>query len=151
MQDFMTDTTRSRMYLTAAMLLVVAEILLLAFGNAGLPISGLVLFAMFYGFAFAVNSDVRMLPIDGGDGCVEPTPDTIASNEYPISRDLWIYVNADKLADNPATVAYVDFYVSDILSTAVSDAKYVPLTADSQAETADGWKMIFDSLVKVLS
>ena len=92
------------------------------------------------GFAFAVNaSGVKLLEVDGGDGCVEPTPATIASNEYPISRDLWIYVNADKAAANDAIVAYVDFYVSEALSTAVSDVGYVPLTDAARAETAGRW------------
>lgn len=93
------------------------------------------------GFAFAVNaSDVRLIPINGGDGnCVEPTPDSIASNEYPISRDLWIYVNADKAAANPAVTAYIDFYVTQGLAQAVSEVGYVPLTDAAQAETQDRW------------
>ena len=93
------------------------------------------------GFAFAVNaSGVKLLDIDGGDGCVSPTADTIASNDYPISRDLWIYVDADKAAANPAIVAYVDFYVSDALSQAVSEVGYVPLTDTAQAGTAERWQ-----------
>ena len=92
------------------------------------------------GFAFTVNaSGVKLLEVDGGDGCVGATPDTIASNDYPVSRDLWIYVNADKAAANDAVVAYVDFYVSEALSTAVSEVGYVPLTDASHAETADRW------------
>lgn len=93
------------------------------------------------GFAFAVNaSDVRLIPIDGGDGnCVEPTPDSIASNEYPISRDLWIYVNADAAAANPAVTAYIDFYVTQGLAQAVAEVGYVPLTDAAQAETQDRW------------
>jgi len=92
------------------------------------------------GFAFAVNaSGVKLLEVDGGDGCVAPTPDTIASNEYPISRDLWIYVNADSAAANPALVAYVDFYVSEALTQAVSEVGYVPLTDAAHADTADRW------------
>ncbi len=92
------------------------------------------------GFAFAVEaSGVKLIEVDNGDGCVAPTGDTIASNEYPISRDLWIYVNADAAADNPALVAYVDFYVSEILSQAVSEVGYVPLTDTAHAETADRW------------
>ncbi len=92
------------------------------------------------GFAFAVNAaGVKLLDVDGGDGCVTPTPETIASNEYPISRDLWIYVNADKAANNPAVVAYVDFYVSEALDQAVSEVGYVPLTQQAHAETAQRW------------
>jgi len=92
------------------------------------------------GFAFAINATgVKLLEIDGGNGCVTPTPDTIASNEYPISRDLWIYVNADKAAANDAIVAYLDFYVSEALSAAVNDVGYVPLTEAAHAETAERW------------
>ena len=92
------------------------------------------------GFAFVLNAEgVKLLEVDGGDGCVSATPDNIASNEYPISRDLWIYVNAGKAATNDAVVAYVDFYVSEALSTAVDDVGYVPLTDASHAETADRW------------
>ena len=92
------------------------------------------------GFAFVINAaGVKLLDVDGGDGCVRPTADTIASNEYPISRDLWIYVNADAAAANPALVAYVDFYVSDALSQAVSEVGYVPLTDTAQAATAERW------------
>ena len=92
------------------------------------------------GFAFAINATgVKLLKVDGGNGCVSPTAETIASNEYPISRDLWIYVNADKAAANDAIVAYVDFYVSEALSAAVTDVGYVPLTEAAHAETAERW------------
>ena len=92
------------------------------------------------GFAFAINATgAKLLEVDGGNGCVSPTGETIASNEYPISRDLWIYVNADKAAANDAIVAYLDFYVSEALSTAVSDVGYVPLTEAARAETAERW------------
>jgi len=94
------------------------------------------------GFAFAGSaSGVRLIPIDGGDGsCVEATSDTIASNEYPISRDLWIYVNADRAEANPAVAAYVDYYVTSAgLSQAVAEVGYVPLAEAAAAETADRW------------
>ena len=92
------------------------------------------------GFAFAVRAeDAKLIEVDGGDGCVQPTEHTIASNEYPISRDLWIYVNADRADANPALVAYVDFYVSDALSQAVSEVGYVPLTDAAHTQTADRW------------
>ncbi len=94
------------------------------------------------GFAFAVNaSGVKLIDIDSlnGNGCTSATPETIASNEYPIARDLWIYVNADRAAGNPALVAYLDFYVSEHLTRAVSEVGYVPLTEEARAETAQRW------------
>jgi len=92
------------------------------------------------GFAFAANADgVKLLEVDGGDGCVAATPDTIASNEYPISRNLYIYVNNAKAAENPALKAYVDFYVTTGLDVAVGEVGYVPLTDSAKADVASGW------------
>jgi len=88
------------------------------------------------GYAFFVeNSDtVAALEVDGGDGCVAPTDETISSNEYPISRNLYIYVNNDKAATNPALVDFVDYYLSAEGIANVSMAGYVQL-ADSDLET----------------
>jgi phosphate transport system substrate-binding protein len=93
------------------------------------------------GFAFAAEAGegVKQLEVDGGDGCVAPTAETIASNEYPISRDLFIYVNTASAAENPGLVAYVDFYVTEGLTTAVSEVGYVPLTEEARAETQALW------------
>ncbi len=88
------------------------------------------------------NQDVvRAFEVAGEDGtCVAPTPQTIASNEYPLARDLFVYVNADRVAENPALQAYVDLYLGDEGYASVSEAGYVPLTEDSWAETAAAWE-----------
>jgi len=93
------------------------------------------------GFAFAdENSDsVKSLEVDGGKGCVAPTPETIASNEYPMSRPLFIYVNTDKEATNPAITAFVDYYLSDAGIAAVTEADYIALTADELTATRSTW------------
>ena len=71
------------------------------------------------GFAFVEeNLDVvTPLQVDGGGGCVEPTPETIAGGEFPIARDLFIYVNATELDENPALGPFVDYYVNTGIST----------------------------------
>ena len=92
------------------------------------------------GFAFADEaSGAKLLEVDGGNGCVAPTPETIASNEYPISRNLYIYVNNASAEENPGLRAFVDFYVTAGLDEAVAAVGYVPLTADAQAEVAEAW------------
>ena len=94
------------------------------------------------GFAFAdENSDsVKSLEIDGGDGCVAPTPETIASNEYPISRPLFIYVNAAEAEARPELAAFVDYYLSDEGMAAVTEADYVTLDAAALEETRAAWE-----------
>lgn len=93
------------------------------------------------GFAFADESSdsVRSLEVDGGDGCVAPTAETIASGEYPIARPLFIYVNADEAAARPELTAFVNYYLSDAGIAAVSEADYVALDADALAETRAAW------------
>ena len=92
------------------------------------------------GFAYAVNAGVKLLDVDGGDGCVAATPDTIAAGQYPVSRSLYIYVNSARAAASAAVSAYVDFYVSETgLERAVSDVGYVVLTDDARSATAANW------------
>jgi phosphate transport system substrate-binding protein len=98
------------------------------------------------GFAFVEeNLDViKPLQVDGGAGCIEPTPETIASGEYPIARDLYIYVNTAKLAESPALEAFVDFYVTEGITTMVGTAEgqvpYVPLAEEDLAATQQVWE-----------
>ena len=66
------------------------------------------------GFAYYAAEQERMkaIEIDGGDGCVAPTPETIADGTYPFSRTLYIYVNAANAESNPAVASFVDLYLS---------------------------------------
>ncbi len=93
------------------------------------------------GYAFASNAaDVKLLDVDDGEsGCVAATPTTIASGEYPLSRPLFIYVNADKAASNPGLEAYVDYYVADGLDRAVSEVGYVALTDAAKEQVRSVW------------
>jgi ABC-type phosphate transport system substrate-binding protein len=93
------------------------------------------------GFAFADQaSGVRLLQVDGGDGCVEPNADTIADGSYPLSRPLFIYVNTEKAKSNPAVAAFVDFYTSDEGKASVSEADYIELPDEQWSETGSAWK-----------
>ncbi len=93
------------------------------------------------GFAFfEQNADVlRAVEIDGGNGCVLPTIETIASFEYPLSRPLFIYVKTNELGTKSALVEFVDFYLSDEGVEAVGDAGYVELPAEDLEATRAAW------------
>ena len=91
------------------------------------------------GFAFATGAEgAKILEVDGGDGCVAPTPGTIADGSYPISRPLFIYVSAES-AEDPAVRAYVDTYLHDAIDS-VSDVGYVDLSADDLEATRRRWE-----------
>ncbi len=92
------------------------------------------------GFAFAREAEgVKVLEVDGGDGCIAPTDETIADNSYPVSRPLFIYVNPAKAEENPALAAYVDSYLGDAVSS-VSEVGYVDLADEDLASTVERWE-----------
>jgi phosphate transport system substrate-binding protein len=90
------------------------------------------------GFAFAeeAGEGVKELEIDGGDGCVAPSDETIADGTYPISRPLFIYVSTTAMEENPAVAAYVEFYMGEGLA-AVDEVGYVALPDDQLSESTD--------------
>lgn len=94
------------------------------------------------GFAFVEEnkSQIKPLSVDGGSGCVEPTPETIASGEFPIARDLFIYVNKQRAEAKPKVTEFVDFYLSDVGLETVSQVGYVPLPDEAFAETRAAWE-----------
>lgn len=91
------------------------------------------------GYAFAAVSDVKLLAVDGGDGCIEANAETIASTAYPISRNLYIYINDGKAESSAALRDFVDFYVATGLDEAVSEVGYVELADASKADVRTAW------------
>ena len=67
----------------------------------------------YFGYAYyAENKDkLKLVAVDSGSGCVEPSLETIPSGKYtPLSRPLFIYVN-EKSYQRPAVKAFVNFYM----------------------------------------
>jgi phosphate transport system substrate-binding protein len=81
------------------------------------------------------NKDkLKALEVDGGDGCVAPSTDTVQSGDYkPLSRPLFVYVKTEALA-RPEAKAFLDFLL-DNQEEISQDALFVPLT-DAQVEKA---------------
>ena len=71
----------------------------------------------FFGYAYFVNNShkVRAVPIINDNGeAVLPDDDTVQDGSYnPLSRPLFIYVNADSLTTKPQVVEFVKFFFSD--------------------------------------
>lgn len=85
----------------------------------------------FFGLAYyQENSDIlKMVGVDGGEGCVEPSAETVSNGSYaPLSRPLYIYVNSSSL-DNPAVVDFVKFYLEEAPKL-LKDVGYIPLTPE---------------------
>jgi phosphate transport system substrate-binding protein len=93
------------------------------------------------GYAFYKSNEdtVKALEVDGGDGCVAPTEETIASFDYPISRPLFIYVDAGR-ADDAEVTAFVDYYLSDEGIASATEVGYVAIPSEDLEETRSTWE-----------
>ena len=79
---------------------------------------------------------LKAVEIDGGDGCVEASTETVQDGTYtPLGRPLFIYPSASSL-ERPEVKAFLDFYVSE--SAAIAEqALFVPMTEEQQADAAE--------------
>ena len=70
----------------------------------------------YFGYAYyAQNADkMKVIGVDGGDGCVIPSDETVASGTYtPLSRPVFIYVNTENLKSSTELQAFVDYYLEN--------------------------------------
>lgn len=82
----------------------------------------------YFGYAYyaANKSTLKIVPIDGGNGPVEPTQVTINDGSYaPLSRPIFIYVAKSSL-ERPEVRALVDFYIENAPFLA-AEVGYIPL------------------------
>ena len=89
----------------------------------------------YFGFAYYEQNvgRLKLLGVDGGSGCVQPSVETIESGEYaPLSRPLFIYVSDRGLAKLQVQ-RFVEFYLQEGASL-VREVGYIALRPD-QYET----------------
>jgi len=82
----------------------------------------------YFGFAYyEENADkLKVLGVDGGTGCIQPSVETIESQTYaPLSRPLFIYVSDVGLA-KPQVEAFIEYYLTEGPAL-VRSVGYIPL------------------------
>lgn len=83
----------------------------------------------YFGYAYyEANKDkLKALAIDSGNGPVMPSRQTVENGSYqPLSRPIFIYVNAKAAKQKPEVKSFVQFYL-DKAAGLVPEVGYVPL------------------------
>ena len=83
----------------------------------------------FFGYAYYEENQnrLKLVAIDGGEGCVKPAPQTIADGSYqPLSRPLFIYARRSAL-ERPEVRAFVEYTIANAPDL-VSEVGYIPLS-----------------------
>ena len=80
------------------------------------------------------QEQINDVEVDGGDGCVAPTTETVQDGSYtPLSRPLFIYVKNESL-QKPEVKTFVQ-YLLDNEQTIAENALFVPLTDEQLQES----------------
>ncbi len=88
----------------------------------------------YFGYAYyAENADkLKLLAVDGGDGPVQPTEETVRDGTYaPLSRPLYIYVRRSSLS-NDNVAQFTRFYLDNAANLA-REVGYVPISDQAAA------------------
>ncbi len=98
----------------------------------------------YFGYAYyEENKDkLRAIPISAKAGApaVMPSPEAVKDGTYvPLSRPLFIYVNATAAAFKPEVKAFVNFYLENAPKL-VAEVKYVPLPDEDYAAVKEHFK-----------
>ena len=83
----------------------------------------------YFGYAYYIeNKDkIKVVKIDGGDGCIEPSLETVADGSYsPLARPIFIYANNAHVAEKPEVAAFLEYYLTEGTQY-VSEVGYVPI------------------------
>lgn len=93
----------------------------------------------YFGYSYYIENEGRLkaAEIDSGSGCVAPSEETVLGGTYtPLARPLFVYVSRAALAD-PATKAFVDFYLDPANKEFVAETGYVPLADDAYTKAQE--------------
>ena len=92
----------------------------------------------YFGLSYAQQNEgkVKAVEIDGGDGCVAPSAETVQDGSYkPLSRPLFIYPSA-KALERPEVKAFVEFYLAN-QDRITEQALFVPMTEEQLMKSKD--------------
>lgn len=99
----------------------------------------------YFGYAYyAENKDkLKLIAVDGGDGPVLPSEETIIDGSYkPLSRPLFIYVSKASL-QRPEVAAFVKYYVENSAELA-KEAQYVAASEETHANNLELLKIALE-------
>ena len=97
----------------------------------------------YFGYAYYVQNEtkVKAVAVDGGKGCVAPTPTTIGDGTYaPLSRPLYIYPNTGNAKESAALYEFVNFYLENAATLATEPTiGYVAVPEAPAAQQLANW------------
>lgn len=97
----------------------------------------------FFGYAYyqARAEDLRVLAVNG----VQPTAQTVDSDEYGLARPLFIYTTAEIMAAKPQVAAFVEYYLTHA-NEVIEDVGYFPVSEETLNQGLEKWRAVTDGV-----
>ncbi len=92
----------------------------------------------YFGYSYFQENagNLKAAEIDGGDGCVAPSEETVQDGTYaPLGRELYTYVNTAELESNDALQPFLQYYVDNVNDIA-PQIGFIPMT-DEQTSASE--------------
>jgi phosphate transport system substrate-binding protein len=92
----------------------------------------------YFGLSFVQQNEgsIKALEVDGGEGCVAPSEETVQDGSYqPLGRELFVYPSAEAL-QREEVGAFLDFYIANEEEIA-ANALFIGLTDEQQQEAEE--------------
>jgi len=92
----------------------------------------------FLGLSYVLENldKVKAVEIDGGEGCVAPSADTVIDGSYsPLGRPLFIYFKEESL-ERAEVLAFAEYYVAN-QDEIIVEALFIPLNDEQKATQAE--------------
>ena len=89
----------------------------------------------YFGLSYLLENEgkIRGLEIDGGDGCVAASAETVQDGTYtPLGRPLFIYTK-ESSASRPEVAAFAEYYFEN-QETITEEALFIPLTGEQSQQ-----------------
>jgi phosphate transport system substrate-binding protein len=92
----------------------------------------------YFGLSYAIENEgkVKAIEVDGGDGCVAPSTETVQDGTYkPLARPLFIYPSGSAL-EKEVVREFIQFYIDNYEAIA-EQAQFVPMTPEQVQQSKD--------------
>lgn len=100
----------------------------------------------YFGFAYYESNQDKLkavpVALDANTPAVLPSLETVMNGSYqPLSRPVFIYVNAASAKQKPYVKAFIDAYLKDA-NTYVTEVQFIPLPAQDLAAVTAHWQAL---------
>jgi phosphate transport system substrate-binding protein len=90
----------------------------------------------YFGYAYYQENAATLTPLSVNG--IAPTAETAESNEYPISRPLFIYSSSEIMKEKPQVSSFIYFYITNVTDE-ILDVGYFPVSEAQAQENLDAW------------